>query len=1497
MSNEVYLNPNFLLENISPVLDDEAFLVFLELYYDWMQTVEVEISTASGNFDIEEIVIGNTSGARGIIKLIKNGSLVLKTTSLKTFELKEILTGQTTGATASIVDIKDNVLKLSANLLRNKNPEFASGKYLEYLKSEFNNLYPTETEADRRLLISKLRNLYESKSTEEAYRFLFRSVFNENIEFRYPGEELLRVSDGKFEKTIVLRVESNGDIFSFLNETIRGASSGAVGNVVDIKVTFLGGIQYAEFVLSLVSGTFSEGEIIFAVNNTEVSNTTTYGMITSATINDGGSGYSVGDILTISGDGFEAVSSVSSISDAPINKLQVNNIGYGYRLGTVAAINNAGTGGSGLYIKVTEIANTYTIFQPVGPGFNQFTVGDITKVSILNRGADYSSIPTITLIDTAVKNLGALHENLISINNSGNNYSVGDQLVFSGGSPTTAANGIVASVGTDTPYGTDNILFEDSFVLVQETNINGKSSSIKDESWTNSGPILRIELYDTANTQSSFGFGYSTTNLSSVSISVTSGSGSNAQFTVNDIQGNSANVTVDAANNSVGIGSIRAVEISNFGIDYTNATIDASGSGDGNANISAVISGTGISSGRFINDDGKIDYRIIQDSLFYQDFSYVIKSALTLNRYDSIVKELVHPAGLEFFGEISIQSFIGTLPATISTLIDFPSAIINIVSLSIPNPIQSVYKRYRIWGTRDNPQGAEFRGNVVPIYIANSISEPSINQWVVQISPQEIDSKVIISPSRKFVEILELYADVSIQDIESIIRAFSELEIYVQPAIVTSNFVPKTIEIEITKQTSSIINDFSNYEIEIALEQNVSVNRVTELELDIDLPISVVSSEDRELQIEISPSVVSETLGLDVEYINHLEIYLDVSTTWYSEIQVMESATKIEIEVNLDSINLETIQSRELQIEIAPIFISETLGLDTEYVAKLQIQSSVIGQIETDEIVTTIQLESNLETIESRELQVKIIPDIVSETLGLDTEYVNRLELFIDLTTSWYSEIQVMESATKIEIDIILDVVDLRNVESRELQIEIAPIFISETLGLDTEYIAKIQILSSVIGQIETDEIVTTIQLESNLETFENRELQIEIAPSVVLETLGLDTEYVAKLQIQSSVIGQIETDEIVTTIQLESNLETIESRELQIEIAPIFISETLGLDTEYVNRLELYLDATTTWYSEIQVMESATKIEIEVNLDSINLETIESRELQVKIIPDIVSETLGLDTEYVAKLQILSSVTGQIETDETIAIIQLESNLETFENRELQIEIAPSVVLETLGLDTEYVNTIELFIDLTTFWYSEIQVMESATKIEIEVNLDSINLETIQFQKFKLEINLDLGSESTLTAEYVNKIPTDINLFSELNFVGINKIESEIISKTQVQNFDVLRRNVITYGDTTIQTLADRPIEDEENTTFESEFGQKSITKNIKISGFVEIVGTNVIGTGTDFISEYNTNGSLIVGNEKFIVTNISNTVFMTINVPPTNSYLGVDAYKEVSI
>lgn len=58
---------------------------------------------------------------------------------------------------------------------------------------------------------------------------------------------------------------------------------------------------------------------------------------------------------------------------------------------------------------------------------------------------------------------------------------------------------------------------------------------------------------------------------------------------------------------------------------------------------------------RYLNNDGFLsDDKYIQDSYFYQDFSYVIKTKQTVERWRDIVKKLLHPSGFAFFGQIRI---------------------------------------------------------------------------------------------------------------------------------------------------------------------------------------------------------------------------------------------------------------------------------------------------------------------------------------------------------------------------------------------------------------------------------------------------------------------------------------------------------------------------------------------------------------------------------------------------------------------------------------------------------------------------------------------------------------------------------------------------------------------------------------------------------------------------------------------------------------------------
>lgn len=104
-------------------------------------------------------------------------------------------------------------------------------------------------------------------------------------------------------------------------------------------------------------------------------------------------------------------------------------------------------------------------------------------------------------------------------------------------------------------------------------------------------------------------------------------------------------------------GKILKIKINNFGVNYsispTISVTSVKGSGfSGTANIGTICNYEGY----YSNNDGKLSSnKVLQDNHYYQNFSYVLKTEVVISRYRDIIKKLIHPAGLAFFGQVLIK--------------------------------------------------------------------------------------------------------------------------------------------------------------------------------------------------------------------------------------------------------------------------------------------------------------------------------------------------------------------------------------------------------------------------------------------------------------------------------------------------------------------------------------------------------------------------------------------------------------------------------------------------------------------------------------------------------------------------------------------------------------------------------------------------------------------------------------------------------------------------
>ena len=121
---------------------------------------------------------------------------------------------------------------------------------------------------------------------------------------------------------------------------------------------------------------------------------------------------------------------------------------------------------------------------------------------------------------------------------------------------------------------------------------------------------------------------------------------------LDDTSGIGASAKVSRVDNK---GRIKQISILNHGVNYVADSLFAveSETGDGTAKGFARTSAVALYDGFYYDDGGKPSSRKkIHDSDYYQRFSYVLKTNLSLKKYQKALKALIHPAGFKVFGDV-----------------------------------------------------------------------------------------------------------------------------------------------------------------------------------------------------------------------------------------------------------------------------------------------------------------------------------------------------------------------------------------------------------------------------------------------------------------------------------------------------------------------------------------------------------------------------------------------------------------------------------------------------------------------------------------------------------------------------------------------------------------------------------------------------------------------------------------------------------------------------
>jgi len=141
-------------------------------------------------------------------------------------------------------------------------------------------------------------------------------------------------------------------------------------------------------------------------------------------------------------------------------------------------------------------------------------------------------------------------------------------------------------------------------------------------------------------------------------------------------------------------GSIKKIRIKNSGINYFISILGVVVSANGQVTGGVVLfSPTAITRypGFWQNNRGKVSSTgKIYDGDYYQEFSYHLKSAVNINKYYDVLKQLIHPSGTKMFGSLLLDSIHPQSSATASSQVT-----------RIDTPIIGIYLPYTFGTTLD----------------------------------------------------------------------------------------------------------------------------------------------------------------------------------------------------------------------------------------------------------------------------------------------------------------------------------------------------------------------------------------------------------------------------------------------------------------------------------------------------------------------------------------------------------------------------------------------------------------------------------------------------------------------------------------------------------------------------------------------------------------------------------------------------------------------------
>ena len=252
-----------------------------------------ENSNYYGSFSIDNLIIGKNEIIYYAVN--KNNKKIINTENRMTFEVREAtvasITPMSLFSKMSIPDfIKDdyasftNFIQKYYKFLETSNVPYlvpyaqsdfididtTSDYFKSYFRSQFLSEFPQKLGIDRQtgnplnlnVVIKNIKRFYESKGTLDSFKFLFRMLYDTEIDIKYPREKIVKTSSSRWTQRKSIKIYSFNDNLSteinnrFIYQLDENGNRVANAKVSDVEIYRIDQYKVAELFLEDYTGTF-----------------------------------------------------------------------------------------------------------------------------------------------------------------------------------------------------------------------------------------------------------------------------------------------------------------------------------------------------------------------------------------------------------------------------------------------------------------------------------------------------------------------------------------------------------------------------------------------------------------------------------------------------------------------------------------------------------------------------------------------------------------------------------------------------------------------------------------------------------------------------------------------------------------------------------------------------------------------------------------------------------------------------------------------------------------------------------------------------------------------------------------------------------------------------------------------------------------------------------------------------------------------------------------